>query len=469
MRVREGLLVAILMLNALDCNAQGVNLDAYCRSRGHSGVINIDNTGYGWRCSPGNVGISVDDVCVKQYGVGTRARLLSPPPGRAGDWICDTSNVVAPSEPIPSGHPLDLQQYCRSVGYAGVINVDGTGYGWRCSPGNIGISTDDVCRVQYGKNFHAILKTSPPGRAEDWVCRETSRFVPEWASWAALKIAIPGNNKMNLSMAQPPLPDEQALKNCRASANSDEIFYRCVVQQAVPENYRITQQCLNNNVGDAGRAFACSTRNQRIVGEYDKFKRVKACYDSAGGDRYRVAQCLGDETLGKNERDYLACVTSNRGDYRAAAVCAVSKDLTPEQQIALSCAIETGGVPKAFAICTGGKLMARELEKCWSAGVATENGCFGKNNEFRKGLTAADDQVKRTFGAQSGVYQGYRLWQDNVLAPGPRHVVINAINTGINDIKQGRPGENSDIRKGVESTCKAIDGVVKGVANVFHP
>jgi hypothetical protein len=66
----------------------GVDLARHCRSHGYAGVVNLDNTGYGWRCAPGNASISVDSACQEQYGAGFRAKLKSPPPGRAEDWIC---------------------------------------------------------------------------------------------------------------------------------------------------------------------------------------------------------------------------------------------------------------------------------------------------------------------------------------------------------------------------------------------
>jgi hypothetical protein len=66
----------------------GVNLAAYCQQHGYSSVVNLDNTGYGWRCTPGNASISVDEACKEQYGPSFSSRLTSPPPGKPYDWIC---------------------------------------------------------------------------------------------------------------------------------------------------------------------------------------------------------------------------------------------------------------------------------------------------------------------------------------------------------------------------------------------
>lgn len=147
-------------------------------------------------------------------------------------------------------------------------------------------------------------------------------------------------------------------------------------------------------------------------------------------------------------------MTDNKGDYQTAAACAVAKDLNPEQQIALGCAISTGGNPKAFAICTAGRLTARELDKCWQNGIGTDDGCFGPNNELRKGAQVIRDKVCETTGANSAACDAYSFWHNNVLSPGPNHEVVTHLNNAISDLREG-PGANNEIVK----AGKAVEDV----------
>jgi hypothetical protein len=108
----------------------------------------------------------------------------------------------------------------------------------------------------------------------------------------------------------------------------------------------------------------CSSGNKDLVAKYHRAQQVAKCVDDNGSDTGQVAECVGQQVLGQNERYYLSCVTRNQDDPTAAAVCALTKDLTPEQQIAVSCAIKTGGEPDLYAACAGGQLLERELDKC---------------------------------------------------------------------------------------------------------
>jgi len=65
-----------------------VDLDRHCRSVGYLRAENLDGTGYGWKCMPGRGTISVESACKQQYGANFSASLVSPPPGRPGDWRC---------------------------------------------------------------------------------------------------------------------------------------------------------------------------------------------------------------------------------------------------------------------------------------------------------------------------------------------------------------------------------------------
>jgi hypothetical protein len=454
----------LMTLCSLSAQAQGVDLQRHCRTHGSEGVTNLDGSGYGWRCMPGQVSISVDSVCKEQYGSEYIAQLKSPPPGAAGDWIC----VRAAGE--AAGKPLDLDRFCTARGFSKSTNLDGTGYGWRCMPGNVSIVMGDVCRMEYGQRFQAILVTSPPGKAADWVCRDVTELLPTWTNFAAVRVVIPGDSskasaqRIRLALANPPLPSVEKLKRCASMTSTQEDFFACTVENALPSEYRVTSTCIKQNPGDGGRAFACSTGDAEIVKTYDRVKTMKRCYDKSGGDQWKITQCVGDQVLNENDRYYLSCITQNRGDYKAAAVCSASKNLTPEQQIALSCAIETGGNPKAFAICTGGKLLVRELDKCLVGGIATDSGCFGPNNEFRKALQIADNQVRTALGENSEAYKAYGFWQRNVLAPGASHDVVRAINNGMRALQNG-PGPNNEVVKAGQAISNAAEGAVQTVGN----
>jgi tetratricopeptide (TPR) repeat protein len=260
--------------------------------------------------------------------------------------------------------------------------------------------------------------------------------------------------------ARPPLPELAQLQQCKESTPSNDAFYQCVVSQALPSDYRIAQACLSQNQQDRGRALICSTQRQDLINGYDTFRSIQSCAKKQ--DNWAVAQCMGKQVLDSNEQYYLECVTANRGQLDSAAVCALAKNLTPEQQIALSCALSTGGQPHAFVVCTGGRLLERELEKCWQNGIHTENGCFGPNNEYYKLMDRIDDAAKHLMGDNSDAYKAWKLWKNNVLAPGPNGEVVKFINDGIHDVREG-PGENNEIVK----FGNAIGGAIQGIGNAL--
>lgn len=78
------------------------DLLVYCRSHGYSGLRNLNDTGFGWRCTPGDVVINTNQACKEQYGAPFVAHLISPPPGRPSDWVC-INNSVPQSTPAKNG------------------------------------------------------------------------------------------------------------------------------------------------------------------------------------------------------------------------------------------------------------------------------------------------------------------------------------------------------------------------------
>jgi tetratricopeptide (TPR) repeat protein len=271
------------------------------------------------------------------------------------------------------------------------------------------------------------------------------------------------DSRRGARFAAPPLPNDAQLSQCISQNRNRgrEDFYQCVIGQAFPEQYKVSRNCLNQNPQDGGRALLCTTQRQDLMQAYDRFRSVQRCA-TRSQDNWEVAECIGQQVLGQEEQYYLGCVTANKGDLKTAAVCAVARNLTPEQQIALSCAIATGGQPHAFAVCAGGQLLERELEKCWTHGLHTEGGCFGPNNEYVKFINNLDDEAQRVMGPNSEAYRAWRLWKENVLAPGPNGEVVKFLNNGIGDIREG-PGENNEFVK----LGNAAGDAIQGVGNIF--
>ncbi|HEY3622310.1 MAG TPA: hypothetical protein VGL12_07920, partial [Roseiarcus sp.] len=205
-------------------------------------------------------------------------------------------------------------------------------------------------------------------------------------------------------------------------------------------------------------AAICSLGQKDLSKNYQKLKDVKDCVQKGDESNTALANCVGESFLGEKEKYYLGCVTKNRENYSAVAICALSKDLTPEQQIALSCLISTGGVPHAYLACAGGQLFEREITKCWEHGIATEGGCFGKNNEYRKFYDGIDKTVKDAFGENGEGYKLFHWYKETFLTPGQNHEFVKFINHGLNDIKEG-PGPNNEFVKASNAVNDALRSV----------
>lgn len=263
-----------------------------------------------------------------------------------------------------------------------------------------------------------------------------------------------------ISLAVPPLPDTSQLQACYDPSSSQDDFSSCMVERAFPPEYRLTKQCLEDHDDEPLDALVCSNNNPQLSRNFEKFKKVKECFEQEGRNEQQIAVCAGNQFLGENERYYVSCVANNPDSYGRMAVCALGKNLNPEWQIAASCAVETGGQPYAFAVCTGGQLMAREIGKCLQHGIATDQGCFGPNNEYVKTVRGLDEAAKHAFGENSVVYQAYHWYSNNVMAPGPNHEVVKAVNTVLHDVTNG-PGPNNDIIRLVNKLPQAKIGNVR--------
>lgn len=316
--------------------------------------------------------------------------------------------------------------------------------------------------------FPACAAPQPCGLPTTFLCAGQFSSIPAYQAamfgWQpSLQIALPAPQDRNEGfgiktvLAMPPIPEAVTLSECRDESSDEEEMYQCIRERALPPAYRTTVHCMEEHPKDNGAALICSTGREDLKEAYRKMTKVQKCAEEYRNDT-DIAVCAGEQFLGHNERYYLQCVKDNVDAYGAAVACGLAKNLTPEQQIALSCAVKTGGNPKAFLVCTGGRLLAREIDKCWKHGIATQDGCFGPNNDLRKFADGIDERMKKTLGKNSEVYKAYKLYKDVVLLPGANHEGVKAFNTVLNDIQNG-PGENNDIIKAGNELKKLIPSV----------
>lgn len=318
----------------------------------------------------------------------------------------------------------------------------------------------------------ACSQPQPCGMPNTFSCLgPTSASTPiAFATWQpTVEVALPSSsasiNGNQIRFANTPLPNIQKLRQCHDDSDTENEFYSCMVEDALPPAYRLTKACLEDHSDDAGAAFICSTNNDGLMDTYKKVREVQDCAESSTTNE-EIATCLGEPFLGQNERYYANCLAKNANSLSAAAVCAMAKDLTAEQQIALSCAMTTGGEPYSFAACAGGQLATREIDKCWQHGIGTEQGCFGPNNEFRKFWTGVDGTLRSALGENNELYKAFNLYKNNVLAPGPNHEFVRAANTALNDLQNG-PGPNNDIVRAGNQISQGLQSVGNAVGRAL--
>lgn len=292
----------------------------------------------------------------------------------------------------------------------------------------------------------------PPGT---WPKPEvgTPRVVTSLADLEpTISVVVPGvgaGTGVNFQLAAPPIPDLSIAAACLQVSRDEAGFAECLVSDALPPAYRITRACIAANPADRARALLCALGRSDLMREYDRLRSVQGCARRSTND-WDVAECVGNAYFGQSERYYLGCVTSNRGNAASTAVCAIGRNLTPEQQVALACAVSTGPQPHAYAVCTGGQLFEREINKCWSGGILTDNGCFGPNNEYRRFWRGVDDRMRQALGPNSEAYKAFKLLNNNVLSPGANGEVVKAVNVAIKDLRNGAGPNNEFNRLGRE-------------------
>jgi hypothetical protein len=269
-----------------------------------------------------------------------------------------------------------------------------------------------------------------------------------------------GVTETGIQVAVPAIPDLDVTIHCRDTSEGEDQFYACLEEQALPPEYRLVKQCLDQNSDDMVDAYFCSIHDEQKARAYKELKAVRDCSQKPTNDE--IEQCLETPFLSPQQQYYLGCVRQNEGDLASMAVCGLSDRLNPEQAVALSCAVSTGGQPQLFVACAGGRIAAIEVGKCWKGGIAVEGGCFGPNSEVRKLFRGLDSPARRAMGENSEAYKAFSKVED-LANPGPNSVVVKFINNGIDDMRDG-PGPNNDVVKivnGVGGGLKSVSRVIK--------
>jgi hypothetical protein len=129
-----------------------VQLDPYCQSLGYARAGLANSTYYGWRCLDAQgsavATISMQSACQWQYNNNSVVDVTNN--------FYDASSAICYRINAYKGG-VDVQGYCRAIGYVGVTTVGGsTAYDWSCvsSTGfllNL-TSMTRVCQWQYGFN-----------------------------------------------------------------------------------------------------------------------------------------------------------------------------------------------------------------------------------------------------------------------------------------------------------------------------
>ena len=407
------------------------------------------------QCTGLNVPPVVFDSCMRGGTCFSEPPVDGSPAYPPGYPFCGAPGLPACPSPAPCGYgntipcpPYSPSQFCGA-------------------PGHPSCNAPQACG-----QIHT-LQCQPIGPVTTGDPFALGRLRPSW------RVGLPGPDRTpqnlqdlealgvrGVEFAALPIPMPQAVDSCRNRSGSPEGFFGCLVEEGFPEEYRIARHCRRANPSDAGAALLCSSGREDLQQGYRQLKTIKRCIDSGRRSQYEVADCLGNQFLGTNERYYLGCVTKNEGDLSKAAICALAKDLNAEQQVALACAVSTGGQPAPFVACTGGQLLKRELTKCWEYGIATEQGCYGPNNEIRKCWDELDSQARVAMGANSEGYKAFAFMKNNVFAPGPNHEFVRHFNNALNDVQHG-PGPNNDIVRFGQSLGNTLSSVESSVRDVF--
>jgi hypothetical protein len=161
----------------------------------------------------------------------------------------------------------------------------------------------------------------------------------------------------------------------------------------LPSPYASQASCLVSAQTDIDRAGCVAG----AAGINPKTTSTVACLAKSNGETEAMAQCALGALLPASLGRIGQCATTSQGEVDFA-LCATAVGLNPEGRIAAECAAESGGEPEAFAGCTAGRLTMRELQKCLSGQIGTDDGCFGPNNTIVKALSSIANDLTHGLG-----------------------------------------------------------------------
>ncbi|WHR56734.1 hypothetical protein [Acinetobacter haemolyticus] len=214
----------------------------------------------------------------------------------------------------------------------------------------------------------------------------------------------------------PPLIDEQKARACLTSADGDEsAFYSCIAGSVFGPHEKAAMECAQK-AEDRIELGMCILNDQLGSGNKKIAQDAADCYAQYGQEWNAYPQCLAMKNAPPEAANLVNCVrtqmiSGQTPNYWTMGLCALPKSIfnpNPETTIALECAATTGGQPKLFVACAGGRLLERELDKCFSGGIGTSNGCFGPNNSITQAYDQIESQLKNVLGANSVAFQAWQ-------------------------------------------------------------
>jgi hypothetical protein len=144
----------------------GADLDAYCHSIGGARVSLQGANGYSWHCAKANgqeLPLSVLEACKETYDDPDAVDLLENY-FNPYSWKCFTD--------AKQWGGVNLDGYCKSQGYKGVIRIGNTAYSWSCQTASgqrVGISVTDACQWTWG-NQSLIARMANYNDPNSWQC-----------------------------------------------------------------------------------------------------------------------------------------------------------------------------------------------------------------------------------------------------------------------------------------------------------
>lgn len=247
----------------------------------------------------------------------------------------------------------------------------------------------------------------------------------------------------------PPMFDEQKARACYTRAGGDEsAFYSCVAGSAFGPREKAAMECAQN-AKDRIELGMCILNDQLGSGSKKIAQDAANCYAQYGQQWNAYPQCLAMKNAPPEAARLINCartqtMSGQTPNYWTMGLCALPKSLfnpNPELTIALECAATTGGEPELFVACAGGGLLARELDKCFSGGIGTTNGCFGPNNSITLAYNQIESQLSNVLGANS---VAFLAWQAARLSMDPYKMAEATRNV------------NREINKAISNTDNAI-------------